>query len=477
MTATNGHTSVDVPLLINGRTVSSSDTKRQFKSSIGDVCQGASVADCEEAVSGASSAFAQWSTTSVPERRRLLGELSALLRERGPQFRSVIEREIRCDAVWSNINLQETIKMIDETAALLTSEALQGRMLPNRDPDAHALVFQEPLGVVLGIAPWNAPLILGMRSVLAPVAVGNTAIFKGSELSPKVHYMIAELFRDAQFPPGVVNFIIHRAQDAVEVFDSLINAPAIRKCNFTGSTAVGRIVAEKAGAALKPVLLELGGKNCSIVLKDADIERAAAGVADGATMNNGQICMSTDIVIVAKEIVAEFSTALKRVAAAKHGAALSVINSKSSGRLQSLVKDAKDHGADVWTQSTGSDNGDELEAHTTVVFGLTPKMKFWGEESFGPMMGVVEVADAQEAIDIVNASGYGLSCSIWTRDHLNAIAVSRKLRTGAVHVNASTVHDESTLPHGGDGLSGFGRFNSVWGLREFVQTKTVILNP
>lgn len=162
-------------------------------------------------------------------------------------------------------------------------------------------MYNEPLGVILGIAPWNSPLILGMRAVIAPIASGNTAILKvchhltryvpctdsnqGSELSPRTHYFIAKLFQDAGFPPGVVNFLLHRTEDAIEVFDYIIENPLVRKCNFTGSTAVGRYIAKKAGEELKPSLLELGGKNCAIVLKDADVNKAVSGIMLGAFLN------------------------------------------------------------------------------------------------------------------------------------------------------------------------------------------------
>lgn len=320
---------------------------------------------------------------------------------------------------------------------------------------------------------------------------GSTDERKGSELSPKSHYMIAQLFRDVGFPPGVVNFLIHRVEDGPEVFDTLINAEPIRKCNFTGSTPVGRVVAQKAGAALKPVLLELGGKNCSVVLGDADIDGAAQAALIGATMNvrtlllsmwqftdvsqNGQICMSTDIVAVTKDVAPAFKKALK-AAFEQDKSSFSLINEKGAQKVSGLVQDAQKHGAEVWQQSRSSTANKE-DSDATVVLGLTPKMRFFEEESFGPMLGVVEIDNADEAVDVVNRSGYGLSCSVWTKNQRQAIAISRRLNSGAVHVNSSTVHDEATLPHGGRGLSGFGRFGGTWGLREFVQTKTVILHP
>lgn len=153
------------------------------------------------------------------------------------------------------------------------------------EEDALAMVFKDPLGVILSIAPWNNPVVLGLRAICAAVGAGNCVVFKGSELSPRAHYFTASLFRDAGFPPGVVNFLLHKRDDAASTFATLISHPAVRKCNFTGSEAVGRVIASEAGRHLKPVLLELGGKNFALVLDDADLESAATDILEGALKN------------------------------------------------------------------------------------------------------------------------------------------------------------------------------------------------
>ncbi|KAJ4169163.1 hypothetical protein NW754_011097 [Fusarium falciforme] len=225
-------------------------------------------------------------------------------RERQDEVKNIIKTEIHCGDDWATENVSSSIKLIQESAYLLTSRSMNGTIPYTEAEGSYGLVFPRPLGVVLGIAPWNAPLILGFRAVVAPVAAGNTAILKvrmlnvtlstgietehilqGSELSPRTHHFIAELFVAAGFPPGVVNFILHRPEDASEVVTTLIKHPAVRKINFTGSTEVGRIIAQEASKVLKPVLLELGGKNCSIVLNDGDVSRAAEAVLLSATLN------------------------------------------------------------------------------------------------------------------------------------------------------------------------------------------------
>ena len=283
-----------VPLVINGKDCQPEMVERGFnadgygKASVYGYDVRVQAADgnlCNLAVDSSAQAFVSWRDTNPHQRRELLLRLANLLREREIRIESIIVEEINCSPEWAHINLEDSIKLIEEAAALVTSSSMNGLIPHTRATDSLALVLKEPLGVVLGIAPWNAPLILGFRAVVAPIAAGNTAILKGSELSPRTHYFIARLFQDAGFPPGVLNFLLHREQDAPEVFQTLIRRREIRKCNFTGSTPVGRIVASQAAAALKPVLLELGGKNYAVVLEDADLDKAAKEVAEGALLN------------------------------------------------------------------------------------------------------------------------------------------------------------------------------------------------
>lgn len=285
---------IRVPLIIDGVDVFLPDQKLTFtpQSSGSDGAagrqtsvQGADIASCHAAVESSARAFKLWSRTSTTHRRRLLLGLANLLKSKEEEIRTIMEEEIHTTSLWSHINFEDSILMIEEAASLTTSPILSGTLPASQNPESQVLILTEPLGVILGIAPWNSPLILGFRSVLPAIAAGNTAILKGSELSPRVHYFVAALFREAGFPPGVCNFLLHRAEDAVQVFDTIIERPEIRKCNFTGSTAVGRSIASKASRALKPCLLELGGKNFAIVLEDADLEKAANMVAEGAFLN------------------------------------------------------------------------------------------------------------------------------------------------------------------------------------------------
>lgn len=280
-----------LPLIIDGKDLRADTAERVFSEDTfgrchihgeGILIQGADATSCRLAVESCSRAFVSWKNSSPHYRRELFLRLAKLLREREDEIKLLMQLEINCSPLWSTINVEDSMKMIEEAAALTTSLALNGIAPQSHSTSVQALVLNEPLGVVLGIAPWNSPLILGFRAVVAPVAAGNTAILKGSELSPRTHHFIANLFRDSGFPPGVLNFLVHREEDAGEVFRALIERQEVRKCNFTGSTPVGRLIASKAAMELKPVLLELGGKNFAVVLEDADLEQAAKLVLEGA---------------------------------------------------------------------------------------------------------------------------------------------------------------------------------------------------
>ena len=219
-------------------------------------------------------------------------------------------------AMWAGFNCMLASGMIREAAAMTTQ--ISGEIIPSNVPGSLAMGYRQPVGVVAGIAPWNAPVILGVRAIAMPLACGNTVVLKASEMCPGTHRLIGSIFREAGFPPGVVNVVTNAPKDAAAVVDALIAHPAVRRVNFTGSSRVGKIIAKKCAEHLKPVLLELGGKSPLVILDDADLDEAVNAAAFGAFANQGQICMSTERIVVDEKVADEFVEALRRQGQVAH---------------------------------------------------------------------------------------------------------------------------------------------------------------
>lgn len=371
---------------------------------------------------------------------------------------------------WAGFNVAFAAGILRE-AASMTSQ-ITGEVIPSDVPDNLALAIRQPIGVCAAIAPWNAPVILGVRAIAMPLACGNTVVFKASEACPAVHRLIGTALLEAGVPPGVCNVITNAPEDAAEVVAALIDHPEVRHINFTGSTRVGRIVAERAARHLKPVLLELGGKAPLIVLDDADIDAAVNAAAFGAFMNQGQICMSTERIVVDEQVADEFVRKLSAKAAAlpvqdpSLGPTVlgSMVDSRSASRVAELIEDAVEKGASV--TAGGGGNGTLMQA--TVIDGVTPAMRIYAEESFGPVVSVVRVKGDEEALRVANDTEYGLSAAVFSRDVPRAWKLARALNTGICHINGPTVHDEPQMPFGGVKASGYGRFGGKAGIDEFT---------
>ncbi|KAJ5875250.1 uncharacterized protein N7473_012597 [Penicillium subrubescens] len=343
-----------------------------------------------------------------------------------------------------------------------------------------AIVYKEAMGVILGIVPWNAPYVFGIRSAACALAAGNTTILKSSELTPRCYWAIGRAFEDAGLPAGCLNILHCRPEDAPEVVNVMIEHPAVRKINFTGSTAVGRKIARTCGQNLKPCLMELGGKNSSIVCADAKLDVAVQGVLAGAFLNSGQICMATDRILVHSSIAAEFTTALKQALATWTSSSTlppTLVNTASKTRVQNLISNALAAGAHFISGSADTNNPLPADAGVrmapSILGGVTEDMAVWQEEAFASVAAFMEFESEEEAVRMANGSGYGLSASVFTEDLRRGFALARKIQSGAVHINSMTIHDEPVLPHGGVKNSGWGRFNADEGLNEFLVTKSV----
>lgn len=437
----------------------------------------ASRSDVHAAVEAAASAFPAWASTGPSRRRELLLFAADVLIAHKKEFVASMIAEIGATAGWAEFNVAFGATLLRE-AASITSQ-ITGEVILSDVPENLALSIRQPRGVCVGIAPWNAPIILGLRAIAVPVACGNTVVFKASESCPAVHRLLGTVLTEAGLPDGVVNVLTNAPQDAAEIVGALIDHPMVRHINFTGSTRVGRIVAERAAHHLKPVLLELGGKAPLIVLSDADLDAVVNAVAFGAFLNQGQICMSTERVVVESSIADEFVT---RLAAKASGLPLqdpslgptvlgSLVDQRSADRVHDLVKDAAQKGAHV--AAGGNGTGTLLPA--TVVDHVTPAMRIYVEESFGPVVTVVRVQCDDEAVRIANDTEYGLSAAVFSRNVSRAWEVARRIESGICHINGPTVHDEPQMPFGGVKASGYGRFGGKAGIEEFTVLRWITI--
>jgi vanillin dehydrogenase len=433
----------------------------------------ATIADAASAVSAAAAAFPAWSALGPGERRARLSRAAANLEARTADFVDAMAEETGSTAGWAHFNVHLAAGMLHEAAAMTTQIA--GEIIPSNRPGLTAMAVRQPVGVVLGIAPWNAPVILGVRAVAMPLACGNSVVLKSSEICPRTHRLIGEALHDAGLGDGVVNVVSNAPADAAKVVEALIANPAVRRVNFTGSTRVGRLVAETAARHLKPALLELGGKAPFIVLDDADLDEAVKAAAFGAFMNQGQICMATERVVVDEAIADSFAAKFARKAATlvagdprKGNTPLgSIVSQEAVERIDRLVKDAISKGALLL--AGGHANGTLMDA--TVLDHVTPAMRIYAEESFGPVAAIVRVRGVGEAIRVANDTEYGLAAAVFGGNVQRALEVARRIESGICHVNSATVNDEPQMPFGGVKSSGYGRFGGAAAIHEFTELR------
>ena len=465
-------------LKINNAEVEAADGRRferlnPISGEVASTVAAASTEDARQAANAAAKAFPAWAAMGPGQRRKILNAAADKLQESAKDFVAAMAAETGATIGWAMFNVMLASDMLREAAAMTTQ--ITGEVIPSNRPGSLAMAVRQPAGVVLSIAPWNAPVILGVRSIAMPLACGNTVVMKTSEICPRTHRLIVDVLHEAGLPEGVLNAISNAPEDAGEIVEALIAHPAVRRVNFTGSTRVGRIIAETAGRHLKPALLELGGKAPFLVLDDADIDEAVAAAAFGAYMNQGQICMSTERLVVDEKIADQFVEAMAaKVATLKAGDPRrsdtplgSLVDLRAAQRVEALVRDAVSKGAVL--AAGGNIDGTMMDA--TLLDRVTPAMRIYGEETFGPVASVVRVGSVDEAVRVANDTEYGLSSAVFGRDVNRAMSVARRIESGICHINGPTVHDEAQMPFGGTKDSGYGRFGGKAGIAEFTELR------
>ena len=434
-------------------------------------------ADAAAAIAAAQAAQPAWAALAHSERSRFLSKAADVLEARK---QDVVDALIDEGGAWVGKAMFEAGYSAGVyRAAAAAAYQVAGELLPSEHGKV-SLVMREPLGVVSVITPWNFPLTLSSRGFAVALAVGNTIVLKPSEETPvSGGLLIAEVMAEAGLPKGVFNVIPCSREHVSEVGDELIANPAVRGVSFTGSTPVGTQIAAKAAGLLKKCCVELGGKDALIVLEDADIEQAVNAATFGSFLHQGQICMSVERIYVHRDVAAEFTE--KFVANTKKlkvgnpremaNAIGPVINQQHLDKIRDHVDDAVAKGAQVLCGGKSA----QLFFQPTVLTNVTRDMKVMREETFGPIAPIVIVDSADEAIALANDTEYGLSAGIMTRDEERGLAIARRLQTGMVHINDSSVNDEPHVPFGGVRGSGLGRHGGRPGIDQFTEVRWITL--
>lgn len=427
------------------------------------------------AVNAAASAFPIWSRSAVAERALILLNMILALEAHREDFVALAAEEVGASASWTGFNIDLASGMLAHVASL--ESALEDRVIVEPKSGKSSILRRQPAGVVLAMVPWNAPITLGVRAIAGALMCGNTIVMKGSEHCPKTHQYLVDVLNGAGLPEGVLNCVVSRPEEAHDTMVQLIAHPCIRRINFTGSTRVGRDVAVEAARHLKPVLLELSGKAPLIVLEDADLDAAVEAACFGAFFNQGQICMSTDWIIVVKSVadafVAKLQARTQKIRAADPVHEVTVlgrmVSSDAAQRVNGLIEDAVSKGARLLV-------GGQIEdcvMQPALLDGIAANMRIYHEETFGPLASIMRVHDAEEAVSIANDSEFGLNAAIFSSDLDSAQAIADRLEYGVVQINGPTVHDDPSMPFGGMKNSGYGRFGGEQAINEFTELRWI----
>jgi len=432
--------------------------------------------DAERAIDAAQAAFPEWAATPPAVRQGIFLKAADVLESKRDEIVGLLARETGCTFGFGMFQNIFTPGLLRQAAA--AAYAPVGEVIPSDAPGTMAMGLRQPVGVVGAIAPWNAALILSLRSITAPLAFGNTVVLKPSEWSPVTGGTLwGEIFAEAGLPPGVLNIVTHAPGGAAGIADALVESMAVRRINFTGSTATGRRLAEACGRQLKRIVLELGGSNPLLVLADADLEYAVDAAAFGSFLHQGQICMSARRIIVERAIAKEFTErlvektrGLKVGDPKEHDTIIGpLINGQALSTVAARVQDAVDRGATVLVG--GAAEGACYQP--TLLTDVPDDAPFASEETFGPVAAIEVVDDADAAVARANATGYGLSAGIITGDLDRGMSLARLIESGIVHVNDQTVADEPQMPFGGVKDSGWGRFGGRAAMEEFTELRWV----
>ncbi|KAL5498738.1 hypothetical protein ACEPAH_2093 [Sanghuangporus vaninii] len=475
-----------VSLWINGQRRLASDrstfeVRNPLSKKVVAISASATSQDCKDAAEAAGKAFDAWERTPASQKRTIFIEASELiLTDKYKQkFAKALWDETAASNEMLGLNILAGQALFLDAASQATQ--VKGMSFPSgASPGGHVIVQKRAHGAILSIVPWNAPVALLIRAIAIPLICGNTIVVKSSEFSPWSQEIVIELMHEAGIPPGVLNYVSVSRETSPVLTAELIGNPVIRHVNFTGSDRIGKIIAGEAAKYLKPCVLELGGKAPAVVLDDADVDLAARSITFGCLLGSGQVCMSTERVIVQRSVASTLIPALQKHFASIRAGNIHtdpstkispLINDGAAESVLTLLSDAQKEGAEVIVGDLKRD-GAVLQPH--VLSGIRPGMKAFDRESFGPVIGITTVDTVDEAVELANATDYSLTASVWTRDINRALNVGARIRAGTVAVNGSTTHSEVEIGAAGlGGATGYGKFD----IQHFTVERAIVVHP
>ena len=434
-------------------------------------------AEAEAAVAAADAAFPAWAAMPPRERQRLFLKAADVVERRTQDIVHLMAAETGTAGAFSMFQIRWSIDLLRQAAGWAYLPA--GDVLPSDNPDRFAIAVRKPLGVVAGFTPWNGAFSLAWRTVVLPMIFGNTLVLKPSEEAPlSAGLLLAEILDEAGFPAGTMNVVTHAPGEAAAVADVFFESPAVRSINFTGSSATGRMLAARAGQSLKRIVLELGGYNPLLVLRDANLAHSVDVATFSAFFHQGQICMNARKILIERplhdafvERLAAKVRTLKAGNPAVPGVVIGpLINERAVRLVEERVQDAVGRGA---TLVTGGTAEGRIYA-PTILTNVPAEAPVCREETFGPVLVVEAVDDPEQALVRALDTPYGLCASIMTGDQERGLALAQRLNCGMVHVNGPTMASEPSLPNGGVKDSGWGR-SGYYAIEDFTEIRLTTL--
>jgi acyl-CoA reductase-like NAD-dependent aldehyde dehydrogenase len=438
-------------------------------------------ADVRLAIDAATEAWPKWKKTPGPERGRVIWRAADIARRRVDEIAQTLTREEGKILKEARGEVLKGISLLEYYAG--EGFRMHGKTLPSESRDTFTYTIRQPLGIVGLIAPWNFPWAIPVWKSAPAIVAGNAVVFKPAELTPATSILLAEIYEEAGLPPGVFNMLVGSGSD---VGEAMVNAPELRAISFTGSNKIGGELYVKAAKRGAKVTCEMGGKNAVIVMPDADLDKAAVAIHGGAFGSTGQRCTATSRVIahpdIKKALVDRLVAAAEKI---KLGPGLDSasdmgpsVDEKQWQTVMDYIKVGQGEGARILTGGTrpaSLSHGYFVEP--TIFDGVSPSMRIFKEEIFGPVLSVATAANLEEALKFANSVEYGLTTSIFTSDVTTVMKFIEDVETGMVHVNEPTVGGEAQLPFGGTKSTGVGeREMAEEGLNFFTELKTVFIN-